>query len=274
MALKGNLLYNGDFETGTTEGWVTAPYGLSFNANFSASSEAKYRGNYGGLLEATAGTAQSYLAYDKMCSFEEYEGYLFIAYLKMVAGILSSGQLYGLDDKGNLIDNFYLCRNQELGEWRRLVVLLRGYRDITHFKVGLMYWSYDAGDKFYFDEVKLIPLKSIKGHEIKEYRFFDNVTANKEWDAVIACVGKCKLRSLLQVRSVSGTSPTLDTTIKITGFEGASEPYTLTHSQFTAEGDEEKTIDLMEASIIKISYTIGGTDPSFDIYHHLTLEPY
>ena len=274
MALKGNLLYNGDFETGTTEGWICGAFGRTCECDFSASSEAKYKGNYGGLLVSQVDFADAYIAYNKICSFEEYEAYLYILYLKMVSGYYSCGELWGLDDKGNLIDNFEMGFNLEEGNWRKYICLLRGYKDITHFKVGLWYWGSSVGDKCYIDEAKLIPLRSVKGHEIKEYRFFDNVTSNKEWYSVIACIGRTKLRSVLQVSNVSGTSPTLDTEIQCYLFEGANKPLTLQHSQFTNDGIEQATIDLPEVAFIKIIYTVGGTDPSFDIYHHIILEPY
>ena len=108
MGMKGNLLLNGDFERGDTEGWVTGAFGKVFDFDFSASSEAKYRGNYGGLLYAPVDFADGYLAYNKTCSFEEYEAYLMIMYVNMVSGIYTNGVLYGLDDKGNLIKDFII----------------------------------------------------------------------------------------------------------------------------------------------------------------------
>jgi len=274
MVLKGNLLYNGDFETGTTEGWVCGPYEQLCQCDFSASTGAKLRGNYGGYLKAQVDLAAAYIAYNKICSFEEYEGYLFILPVKMISGISTAGVLWGLDDKGNVIKTLYLGENTEAGIWRDTIVLLRGYRNITHFQVGFYFVGEYAGDECYFDEVKLLPLKSIKGHEIKDYRIFNNVSSNKTWYSVIACIGKCIFRSHIAVRNVAGTSPTLDTTIEIGLLEGVKRSYTLTHSQFTTEGEEEKKIDLPDVSVIKITYTVGGSSPSFDIYHSLTLEPY
>jgi len=274
MALKGNLLYNGDFETGTTEGWVTGAFGKVFEFDFSADAEAKYRGNYGGLLYAPVDWADGYLAYNKTCSFEEYEAYLMIMYVKIVSGFYTAGKLYGLDDKGNLIEDFYLGYNAETGIWRRYIALLRGFRDITHFQIGLYAWCGSTGDKIYIDEAKLIPLRSIKGHEIAEYRYFNDVTANKTWYSVIGCVGRCKLRSIVRTSDVKGTSPTLDVELSLSLLDNTSTYYTLQHTQFTSAGFEEKTIDLPEVSIITVKYTLGGTDPSFDIYHHLRIEPY
>ena len=118
MGKKGNLLYNGDFETGTTEGWVGGAFGKLFEFDFYASDEAKYRGSYGGLMVAQCDFADGYLAYNKTCSFEEYEAYLFIMYANSVSGYYMTGRLYGLDDKGNLIEDFMLGYNTENNKWR------------------------------------------------------------------------------------------------------------------------------------------------------------
>ena len=78
MVLKGNLLYNGDFERGSIDGWELAPYGLTSECQFTVSQDAKLRGNYGGYIKTTQTYGDAYIAYDKICSFEEYEGFLFI----------------------------------------------------------------------------------------------------------------------------------------------------------------------------------------------------
>jgi len=78
----------------------------------------------------------------------------------------------------------------------------------------------------------------------------------------------------VRTADVSGTDPTLDVKLTISLFDNTSTTYTLQHTQFTSAGFEEKTIDLPEISVIKVEYTLGGTDPSFDIYHHLRIEPY
>jgi len=274
MGLKGNLLYNGDFEAQNTEGWEVGAFGLLGQHTLTASEEAKLRGSYGGLLTANVGFAQTYLAYNKVCSFEEHEAYLFIAPFKMLNGFYNMEMLYGLDDKGNLLEKFWVGYNEDIGEWRKIVALLRGYSDITHFKIGMYIYSIYAGDKFYLDEVKLYPLKSIKAVELAETRNFNDVTTDITWYSGLACVGKCKLRSIVDVRDVSGTSPTLDIEINIGLFKNTGTTYTLQHTQFTSKGFEEKIIDLPEACWIGVSYKLGGTDPSFDIYHDLRIEPY
>jgi len=273
MVRKGNLLYNGDFETGTTEEWILGPFGLMTQHNLTVSPEACLRGYYGGMLEAVVNGAETYLAYDKMCSFEEYEAYLFVFPFNLVNGLYNLGQLYGLDDKGNLLEKFWLGYNDTLGEWRKIVALLRGFSDITHFKVGAYVLSQNSGDKFYFDEVKLYPLKSIKSIELAEVRNFYDVQTNTDWYSGLACIGQCRLRSIIKVQNISGTSATLDIDIYTGLFTLDGPAYYIKHSQFSADGFEEIKIDLPEVSWIYIKYTVGGDNPRFNIYHNLRVEP-
>ena len=274
MALKGNFLFNGDFETGTTEGWIFGPFGRGCaNISFTASAEAKLYGEYGGLLTATADDAYAELAYNKTVSFEEYEAFLYILPCKMTDLGLYSGVLYGLDDKGNLVDSIYLVWRTDIGEWARLQTLLRGLGNITHFQVGLFYYGFYNGGKLYFDEVKLLPLKSVKGHVLRDKQTFTNLTTGIEWDSVLCCIGRCQLRSIVKTANVSGTSPTLDVTIKVYLFEPEYYYLTYSHTQFTGDDIEELVLDLPEAALIRINYDLGGTDPSFDITHMLRLIP-
>ena len=274
MARKGNLLFNGDFETGTTEGWIFGPFGRGCaNISFTASAEAKLYGEYGGLLTATADDAYAELAYNKTVSFEEYEAFLYILPCKMTDLGLYSGVLYGLDDKGNLVDSIYLVWRTDIGEWARLQTLLRGLGNITHFQVGLFYYGFYNGGKLYFDEVKLLPLKSVKGHVLRDKQTFTNLTTGIEWDSVLCCIGRCQLRSIVKTANVSGTSPTLDVTIKVYLFEPEYYYLTYSHTQFTGDDIEELVLDLPEAALIRINYDLGGTDPSFDITHMLRLIP-
>ena len=273
MALKGNLLYNGDFERGGIDGWINGAFGNLAECQLYVTGEEKYRGSYGGKLYATDDFAQSTVAYDKTCCFEEYEAYLFIMYYKLQGDGMLSGRLFGLDDKGNLIQQFYLGRDDEASGWRAIKAILRGFGDITHFQVGLWCYLLNQGDVLYFDEAKLIPLRSVRGHMLADYRWFNGLTSNKTWYSGLGCIGSCRLRSIVRTANVSGTDPTLDIKLTIALFDNISTVYTLQHSQFTGEDFEEKVISLPEASIIKVEYTLGGTDPSFDVHHHLRIEP-
>jgi len=274
MALKGNLLFNGDFETWGTQGWVKAPFGLPCDYNFWASGSAAYRGSYGGLLEAQDAGAEGYVVYDKACCFEESEAYLMIGYLRMEDGMGFAPILYGLDDKGNLIDKFYLGWVYEKQVWRKHVAIIRGFGDITHFKLGVYAWSLHSGDRFYFDEFKLLPLKSVKGHVLADYWEYEGMDCNWTRTAGLAFVGRCRLRSILRAKPTYGTSPSLDVSLEIGLFDNVYTKYYLAHSTITSDTTEEQVIDLPEACIITIKYNVGGTDPVFNVYHHLRIEPY
>jgi len=273
MVLKGNLLFNGDFETWGTQGWIKAPYGLSCPFNFWASGEAHYRGNYGGLLEAQEAGAEGYVVYDKSCSFEESEAYLVIGYLQRRAGFGFAPVLYGLDDNGNYIDKFYLGWLTEKQVWRKFIAIIRGFGDITHFKIGVYACATNAGDRFYFDEFKLFPLRSVKGHVLADYWQYEGMDCNYTRTAGISFIGRCRLRSVLRAKPTYGTNPALDVKLEIGLFDNVYTKYTLQHPTITSETLDEQVIDLPEVCIITIKYELSGDTPVFDVYHHLRIEP-
>jgi len=273
MVLKGNLLFNGDFETGTTEGWINGAFGKTGECLFFVGDFAKLRGSYGGVLHAPEDFAQSYLAYDKICSFEEHEAYLYILPTYFNAGLYCQAWIYGLDDKGNLIDDFPFGLNNEAGYWRNFQVLLRGFADVTHFKVGLYYWGNNTGDSIFFDEVKLLPLKSVKSHILAEGKEINNLTSNTTKYFLLGCIGRCQLKSIVWVSDVSGTDPTLDVKLTVCLLKPSGIYYTIEHMTFTSPAGEDKTVELSEISYIKVDYIVGGTNPSFDLYHAIRIIP-
>ncbi|RLE43165.1 hypothetical protein DRJ16_04075 [Candidatus Woesearchaeota archaeon] len=274
MVLKGNLLYNGDFEAGTTEGWLNGIFGLPHDLDFTVSEDAKYRGDYGGKVYAGSSIGSSCIGYDKLCSFEEYEGYLYTVYCKIESGLLIYPKLYGADDNGNYIRSFDLGYLNSISGWQLFQAILRGVGEITHFKVGIYAYTNTLGDTYYFDEAKLIPLRSLKSHHISYKKTSLGVTSDMSWYCYLACLGSCKLRSIVRTTNVSGTSPTLDVTVRAVILEDDVCQYTLTHSQFTGDDFEEVTLDVANIGYIYVEYALGGSSPSFDIRHIIRLEPY
>jgi len=274
MVRKGNLLFNGDFETGTTEGWEKGPYGFTCNYEFSADSGAKLRGNYGGMLFSSDYKPSAYIAYNKVCSFEEYEGYLFICPFKVIKGTTFMGILYGLDDNGNYITQYPIGSYFGEGDWTSVKAILRGFGDITHFKVGCYIYGKDDGGKVYIDEVKLIPLRSLKGHVLADFYNNTSISSLTRWRPMLICIGRCRLESIITVNDVSGTSPTLDVTISTGLFEDWRTELTHSHPQFTDIGTDRLSVDLPEVCWMIVTYSVGGADQSFDVSHHLRLQPY
>jgi len=273
MALKGNLLFNGDFETWGTEGWIKEPYGLPCPYSFYAAFGAAYRGDRGGRMETTESEVEGYIAYEKSCSFEEHEAYLFIGYLRMEKGWGCAPMLFGLDDKGNFIDKFYLGYICEKQVWRKCAAIIRGFGDITHFAVGVYAISAADGGIYYIDEFKLFPLRSVKGHVLADYWEYEGMDFNYTRTGTIAFIGRCQLRSILRAKPTFGTNPALDVKLEIGLFDNPYTKYTLQHPTITSETLDEQVIDLPEASIITIKYELSGTSPVFDVYHHLRIEP-
>jgi len=273
MAKKGNLLYNGDFEHGTTTGWKVGEFGLEGDFDLFSGSEGAYRGSYGGKLVAKKDSASGYISYDKSCSFEDYEAYLMIGYIKMVTTDKTQLILYGLDDNNNYINKYGIGFNTDCGVWKRFSAILRGFEAITNFKVGFYIFADYEGGYAFFDEFKLLPLKSITAHRVVEEWKLDGLTSYKLKVLPAGVVGECRLESLLTVRGVSGTSPTLDTRIEAYYPPSYDHVEQIEHSQFTNTGFERVSANLVDGTYIWIIYEVGGTSPSFDITHQIRLIP-
>jgi len=273
MARKGNLLYNGDFETGTTVGWEEGPFGKPDEFIFGCLDIAPYRGNYHGYLGVEVENGVGFYAYDKVCSFEECEAYLYIIYINKQSGDYANLVLYGLDDKGNLIEDFIIGRVEQTNVWERCQAILRGFGDITHFKVGLKVKGKDGDGIYYIDEAKLFPLKSVKGHVLAQHYDYGYVSESFKRVVPLACIGECRLVSSVMTLMTSGTDPTLDITITISYFGIPAVARTFSHKQITGNEIDEIKVDLPEVSYIEVNYNIGGTNPSFYLIHDIRLIP-
>lgn len=69
------------------------------------------------------------------------------------------------------------------------------------------------------------------------------------------------LRLLLDVTAASGTSPTLDVAVE-TSYDGSTWRSVAAFAQKTAAGTERKSFSGCDR-FVRITYTIGGTTPSF-----------
>ena len=181
--------------------------------------------------------------------------------------------MYGLDDNGNYIDKYPIGFNSACGVWKRFSGILRGFGEITNFKVGFYVFATYEGAWAYFDNFKLLPLKSAKSHRMVEEWKIDSLTSYHLRVLSAGVIGECRLESLLTVRGVSGSSPTLDTRIEVYYPPSYDHKEVVEHSQFTDTGFERVSADLVDGSYIWIIYNVGGSSPSFDITHQIRLIP-
>jgi len=272
MALKGNLLYNGDFEVGDTSGWVVNPFGKSGVFSLTTTTDKVKAGSYAGKF-SPSGAGSGYLAYNKSFAFEEYEGYLFIGWLYMSGDYYHAGYLWGLDDKGNLLDEFFLGINLDSGVWKKFVGILKAYGELTHFQIGVHAYAFADTDIHYIDEFKIIPIESLRSVVIHDKWKNATITAGVDKWYDLICMGQARVYSILHVTDVSGTDPTLNVTIKPSVLEDINLCNQFSHTQFTGTGAEEKYLDVSSVNGIKVEYRVGGTDPSFTINHYLKVVP-
>ena len=119
----------------------------------------------------------------------------------------------------------------------------------------------------------MLPLKSVKSHILADGAEINNLTSNTTKYYLLSCLGRCQLKSIIWVTDVEGTDPTLDVELTVLLFKPSSIYYTIRHTTVTQEMGEDKTVELPEVSVIKVDYKVGGTNPSFDLYHALRIIP-
>ena len=273
MALKGNLLFNGDFETGTTEGWNLNPEGFSNDFDLLIETVEVLGGNYGGNLISSIPYAMGWICYEHLANFEEYDAYLLVFPTKIEKGTYLYQALFGYDDKEQFRGILYLGYNNTIGEWKRGQAILRGFGDITHFKVGAYLAGASDGGQIYIDEVKLIPLKRVTSQTLAENIDIANLTTSKVVYPPLACMGRCILESTVRVKYVSGTDPQLKVTVYTGLVTQELTNISFSHTPFTDIGVERKVVERSEIGWILIDYDVSGTDPSFGLYHHLRIIP-
>lgn len=270
MVRKGNLLYNGSFETGDTEGWTVAPKNsLTNEATIEIDNSNQKSGNYCGKL-ITGGYTYYGKGYDKLFDFEEYAAYYFEMWVKNgnATGIYPFIEIY--DDKLNLIGFYFI------GSWDdNTYGLIRGL--ISNFGLGrwgrLFLCAFGAGANTYayFDNVLLMPVNKLTEWSFSLFKPEEDITADKYWYPNILIPRPATIRSRVKIGTVSGTSPTLDITLRLTNPEMYRDIEEKSYSQITASGTYYLTWETVSWGIISVEYDVGGTNPKFPTEHVLQI---
>jgi len=274
LTRKGNLLRNGNFEFGTTEDWVLNPHGLGVGtSHFDVFEDGLYGSQYIGYLYVDGGNNEGYVMYDKMCDFEEYEAFLFNISIYRYGGRFAEGVLYGYEDNGNYIDYIPFGQVSETDKWVLLSAFLRGYNDMTHFKIGFRGLTYDNPAGFWVGGCKLLPLKSVKGMYIGEYIRKDDLSSDFDYYGRCACLGRCKFYSIVTVPQLSGTDVELTIRISLYTQDWLENVVILEHPVLTEPSSDILSIEMPEIAKYRIQYIFSGSSPIADIRHDIRIVP-
>jgi len=273
MVLRGNFLYNGDFETGDLTNWELGRFGLVSDIPASITTEDKYKGNYAVKFLSSTSYVGSHLISTQDISFEEYEAFLFKCMIKNVDLGWMYPTVYFEDDNGELLSYAYFGYIIGGGGWEECAVLLRRHGLADKFAVGIFAYSTDAGQYGYADWIKVMPIKSLKSCKINTVKSYTSKTSSFNDVLHIGCVGEFKLYSKLAVEGVSGSSPTLDVQVSGIDIDTSTEFTLIEHTQATDTMYEIKSVESVDIRYMLLRYTIGGTDPSFNFKHIISLMP-
>jgi len=268
MVRKGNLLYNGDFESGDVEGWTVAPKcSLYSEANIAIDNANQKSGSYCGKLTAGGASYQA-KGYDLKLDFEEYVGYLFEIWGKKDTAYGLAPMVEFYDSQGNIRNCYMLNYTTDTG-----YILSHGI--FTNWGMGayaklfLGIYALNAGEIAYFDNVSVIGLKNIKDWSFNLFKDLGTITSDTTWNTCLMIPRPAIIRDKVNVTNTGGTSPTLDIEIRM------NAPYILSFiegksfSQITGDGLYFLTFETNSFGLIYVKHTLGGTDPTFDVSHHM-----
>jgi len=271
MVRKGNLLWNGDFETGDKVDWVLNPFNLGTGlSDFVVVTDPA--GGYAGNLWVAGGNNEGYIMYDKECDFEECEAFIYLMRIKKFSGRFIEGVLYGLDDNGNYIDFIPFAEVRENNVWKTIKCVLRQYNNFSHFAVGIRGLTLTDDTVCNFRGAKLIPVKHANSVYIGEYIRKDDLSSDFDYYGECACLGRCKFYSIITVPQLSGTDVELTIRISLYTQDWVENLVILEHPTLTEPSCDILSIEMPEVAKYRIQY-ISGTSPVADIRHDIRIVP-
>ncbi|MHC1567526.1 MAG: hypothetical protein ACXQTD_07440 [Candidatus Syntropharchaeia archaeon] len=267
MTKKGNLIENGDFEAGNTDGWTEAPKSGYNTATIEVDSSNQKSGSYCGKVVA-GGSGYYAIGYEKLFDFEEYPGYYFQIWgnRHSAYGIYPYIETYG--EKEEYIDYYQLGSYVGNGyQLFRGVIPNLGYT--RWWRLFLRVYAMSADTAGLFDDIAVIPISRIEDWSLELYKDLGTITSNKSWQPYVLIPRSAKIRAFAAVTGTSGTSPTLDITMKLAEPKGLRVIEEKAFSQITGDGDYFQSWETFGFGFLSVSFTVGGSNPSFDVDMYL-----
>lgn len=270
MARKGNLIYNGDFETGTVEGWIHAPKWATYKkASIEVDSVNQRTGSYCGKVIA-GGLGVYGIGYDLLLDFEEYPAYYFVAYGKLgnMVQIYPFVEFY---DEGKKVIYLLLLGFSRVNEYVRFAGYITnlGLGRYARFYIGG--YGLNAGDACYWDDISVTPVRDIRGISIEHHVGSKRYTGNASDYLNLFFPRPMIIRDLMLVSNTSGTSPTLDVSIQVYSPRALRVIEEKAFPQVTADGTYYLTFETSSFGFLGLNYKVGGTKPRFDVEHYLQI---
>jgi len=270
MARKGNLIYNGDFETGTVEGWIYPPKWASYKkADIAVDSVNQRTGSYCGKVIA-GGVGVYGIGYDLLLDFEEYPAYYFVAYGKL-GNMLQIYPFIEFYDEGKKVICPLLLGFSNTNDYVRFAGYITNLGLGRFARIYISGYGLNAGDACYWDDISVVPVRDIRGISVEHHVGSKTYTADATDYLNLFFPRPMIIRDLMLVSNTSGTSPTLDMSIQLYSPRAQRVIEEKAFPQVTADGTYYLTFETSAFGFIGLHYKVGGTNPSFDVEHYLQI---
>jgi len=205
MALKGNLCWNGDLETGTTEEWSNKYWSYD-NPPMMVMDGAGIDGGYALYIPIFTAGIHYGVCYDKVFPFEERELYFVEVYGKVVDATIKP-VIQFLDGKKRPLGELMFGTIFWNDEWERMCALVARRFGASYFRVGFLLHTATQGE-VYLDNLSVVGLTHSRDWVCGKYhRFSLSGEGYDDWYCNIAVFVRHCYSWLVHVRELSGSSP-------------------------------------------------------------------
>jgi len=276
MALKGNLCWNGDFETGTFEGWSDQFKGLP-SPNLAVMDGEGIDGSYGLWITPSQTNEYEGFCYDMVFPFEERELY-FVEVQAKNMGASIRGQIEYLDAYKRVLgyDEFGVALT---GGWERMCALVARRFGASYFRVGFVFFA--SGDYVAkLDNLSVIGLTHSRDWVWSDYHSFSiSGETYDDWYCNVAIFVKHSYSWIIDVRNITGSSPSVVLVLKqlIPRDRNVSSVFDYdikTSDTFTSTGQTAYAGSVSHHGYYKIRCQTSGSDTEVDVNTCLTLIPF
>ena len=270
---KGNLIRNGDFESGSLEGWDDRFWGLGDNYG-SMYIESGVGYSSGKCLKVYAYSVDEYyVGYNQVFDAEEVAGYIYSFYSTPLACEADVSPAIYYYNEFNDNEQVIWFKGHISGLWKKFEGFIRKINNCPKFSVGFHHDNTSPTGYVRFDSFSLIPIRNI--NEVTFFRSWSRREGAGEYedDIYIFCVGQCKIYFTAHVYPHSvGVDSEVDIYVRPLTKDG-HKTYNNPIHWTTSENTYVRSYMAHDISGVNIYTKIEDDNSDYEIDYYLSIQP-
>ncbi len=270
---KGNLIRNGDFESGTLDGWEERFWGLGYYlTEFEVESGIGYSSGKCMACDILS-TRYYYVGWDEIFDMEDVAGYIYGFYVspRMIeADVCPTIYYYNEFNDHELAHSFYA---HATSGWKPFQGFIRKMNEYSKVSVGFKIVNGTGDNRVRLDSFYLIPVQNI--NEVSFFKSWSRREGAGEYedDIYIFCVGQCKIYFTAHVYPHSvGVDSEVDIYVRPLTKDG-HKTYNNPIHWTTSENTYIRSYMGHDISGVNIYTKIEDDNSDYEIDYYLSIQP-